>query len=207
MKRIFLILGIMFLGMCVNANELHTIIVEGTYDGYNVILKSDEVPNVHKKIKNADNIVLDIKGVTPSASVNAIYRSSAEINGLVVENISNNELKIYINAKGIAGATIFADTPNAPSVLLSDRFPIEKVLWTILVMLILTGLYKSAKALTEYESSIVIKRDIKDREIELYKNFQRELSNMPKINAKIKDGYSTEVMPRLRRNYRELARR
>lgn len=207
MKRIFLILGIIFLGMNVQANELHTIILEGTYDGYNVILKSDEVPVVHKKIKNADNIVLDVKNITPSATVNAIYRSSAEINGLVVENISNDELKIYIHAKDIAGATIFADTPNAPSVLLSDRFPIEKVVWSVLVMLIIAGLYKSAKALTEYENSIVIKKDIKDREVELYRNFQRELSSMPKINAKIKDGYSTEVMPRLRRNYKELARR
>ena len=207
MKRFFLILSILFFGMCVNANELHTIILEGTYDGYNVILKSDEVPTVHKKIKNSDNIVLDVKGVTPSASVSAIYRSSAEINGLVVENISNDELKIYINAKDIAGATIFSDTPNAPSVLLSDRFPIEKVVWSVVVLLILCGLYKSAKALTEYENSIIIKKDIKDREIELYRNFQRELGKMPKINAKIKDGYSTEVMPRLRRNYRELARR
>ena len=150
MKRFFLILSILFFGMCVNANELHTIILEGTYDGYNVILKSDEVPTVHKKIKNSDNIVLDVKGVTPSASVSAIYRSSAEINGLVVENISNDELKIYINAKDIAGATIFSDTPNAPSVLLSDRFPIEKVVWSVVVLLILCGLYKSAKALTEY---------------------------------------------------------
>ena len=207
MKRLILILSILLFGLNVNANELHTIILEGTYDGYNIILKSDEVPAVHKKIKNADNIVLDVKGVTPSASVNAIYRSSAEINSLVVENISDDELKIYINAKDIANATIFADTPNLPSVLLSDRFPVEKVLWSVVVMLIMAGLYKSAKALTEYENSILIKKDIKDREIELYRNFQRELSAMPKINAKIQDGYSTEVMPRLRRNYKELARR
>lgn len=207
MKRIFLTLGIMILGMCVQANELHTIVLEGTYDGYNIILKSDEVPVVHKKVKNADNIVLDVKGVTPSPSVSAVYRSTAEINGLVVENISDDELKIYINAKDIGSATIFSQTPNAPTVLLSERFPIEKVVWSVVVLLILAGLYKSAKSITEYENSITIKKDIKDREIELYRNFQRELNTMPKINAKIGNGYATNVIPSYRRNYKELARR
>ena len=54
--------------------------------------------------------------------------------------------------------------------------------------------------------TIGIKKDIKDREIELYKNFQRELASMPSINCKIKNAYATNVMPRSRRNYKELAR-
>ena len=55
-----------------------------------------------------------------------------------------------------------------------------------------------------YPSKHVIKKDIKDREIELYRNFQKELASMPKINCKINNAYA--VM-RSRRNYKELARR
>ena len=92
-------------------------------------------------------------------------------------------------------------------VILSERLPVEKVVWSIVVAFILLVLIKSAKALTDYENSLAIKKDIKDREIELYRKFQRELAEMPKINTKISNAYATSVMPRSRRNYKELARR
>ena len=206
MKRLLLILTLLFFTSQAYANELHTIILEGTYDGYNIILKSDTVPNVTKKVKSSDNIVLDIKGVTPSKSVNAIYRSSADISGLVVENISDDELKIYIDAKGISKATIFAQIHDSTTVLLNERFPYEKIIWSVIACFILAGLYKSAKALTEYENSISIRKDIKEREIELYRNFQRELSTLPTIDYRKADIRAGNVMPRYRRNYKELAR-
>lgn len=208
MKRIFLTLTILFLGLAVQASEnfLHTVVLEGTDDGYNIILKSDELPQVKKTIKGNDNIVLDVKGITTSAAVNAIYKSTNTVNSLIVENVANDELKIYIQAKDISKATIMAQTKSGEPVILSERFPLEKVLWSFAVLVILAGLAKSAKSITDYENSLVIKKDIKDREIELYRNFQKELANMPNINCKIKNAYATNVMPRSRRNYKELAR-
>lgn len=188
-------------------NYLHTIILEGTDDGYNVILKTDYMPQVKKTFKGNDSLILDVKGITVSSSVNAIYKSSASINSLVIENVANDEVKIYIDAKDISKSTLMAKTPDNDPVILSERFPSEKVFWTLAVFIILAFAIKSAKAITEYENSIVIKKDIKDREIELYKNFQKELANMPKINCKIKNAYASNFMPRSRRNYKELARR
>ncbi len=208
MKRIFLTLTILFLGLAVQASEnfLHTVVLEGTDDGYNIILKSDELPQVKKSIKGNDNIVLDVKGITTSAAVNAIYKSTNTVNSLIVENVANDELKIYIQAKDISKATIMAQTKSGEPVILSERFPLEKVLWSFAVLVILAVLAKSAKSITDYENSLVIKKDIKDREIELYRNFQKELASMPNINCKIKNAYATNVMPRSRRNYKELAR-
>lgn len=208
MKRIFLTLTILFLGLAVQASEnfLHTVVLEGTDDGYNIILKSDELPQVKKSIKGNDNIVLDVKGITTSAAVNAIYKSTNTVNSLIVENVANDELKIYIQAKDISKATIMAQTKSGEPVILSERFPLEKVLWSFAVLVILAGLAKSAKSITDYENSLVIKKDIKDREIELYRNFQKELASMPNINCKIKNAYASNVMPRSRRNYKELAR-
>lgn len=208
MKRIFLTLTILFLGLAVQASEnfLHTVVLEGTDDGYNIILKSDELPQVKKSIKGNDNIVLDVKGITTSAAVNAIYKSTNTVNSLIVENVANDELKIYIQAKDISKATIMAQTKSGEPVILSERFPLEKVLWSFAVLVILAVLAKSAKSITDYENSLVIKKDIKDREIELYRNFQKELASMPNINCKIKNAYASNVMPRSRRNYKELAR-
>ena len=208
MKRIFLTLTILFLGLAVQASEnfLHTVVLEGTDDGYNIILKSDELPQVKKSIKGNDNIVLDVKRITTSAAVNAIYKSTNDVNSLIVENVANDELKIYVQAKDISKATIMAQTKSGEPVILSERFPLEKVLWSFAVLVILAMLAKSAKSITDYENSLVIKKDIKDREIELYRNFQKELASMPNINCKIKNAYASNVMPRSRRNYKELAR-
>ena len=209
MKRLIILFTLIFLGLGVNASEnyLHTIILEGTNDGYNILLKSDSMPDVKKTVKGSDNLTLDIKGITTSKSVNAIYKSTNGVNSLVVENVANDEIKISITAKDIANATVLTQVKDNQPVIVSERFPIEKVLWSFAVLFILAFIIKSAKAITDYENSISIKKDIKEREIELYKNFQRELESMPKINSKINSAYATNVMRRSRRNYKELARK
>lgn len=209
MKRLILLFTILLFGLNVQAadNYLHTIVLEGTDDGYNIVLKADSMPEVQKSIKGSDNLVLDVKGISTSNAVNAIYKSTTDVNGLVIENVASDELKVYINAKNISKATVMAQIGSESPVILSERFPIEKVLWTVAVLGILVMLVRSAKAITDYENSLVIKKDIKDREIELYRSFQRELASKPDINCKIKNIYATNVMPRSRRNYKELARR
>lgn len=208
MKKLILIFSILLFGLAASASEnyLHTVVLEGTNDGYNIILKADATPTVRKTIKGNNNLVLNVKGITTSNTVNAIYKSTSDVNSLVIENIADDELKVYIQAKDIANSTIMAQTADLAPVILSERFPLEKVLCTIAVLGILALLIKSAKSITDYENSIVIKKDIKDREIELYRSFQRELADMPKINRKINSAYATNVMPRSRRNYKELAR-
>ena len=206
MKRIILLLTIFLFGLNAQASYLHTVVLEGTDDGYNVLLKSDVIPAVKKTVKGNNNIILNISGVGAASNVNAVYKSTPDVNSLIIENVSDNELNVYIQAKDIAKSTVMAQTNDGNPVILSERFPLEKVSWSIAVLVILGMLIKSAKAVTDYENSLVIKKDIKAREIELYKNFQRELQSMPSINCKIKNAYASNVMPRSRRNYKELAR-
>lgn len=211
MKKIFLLLTtLIFVGLSAHAtqmNYLHTIVLEGTDDGYNLVLNSDSIPTVNKSVKGSDKIVLTLKDVTASDNLNAIYRGTSDINSLVIETVSAYEIKIYIQAKNIVNSTILAKTSDGNQTIISERFPVEKLIWTLCVLGILVLLFKSAKSVADYENSIVIKKDIKDREIELYRNFQKELHGMPKINSKINNAYATNVMPRSRRNYKELARR
>lgn len=208
MKKLFLILTILFIGLVAQASEnyLQTIVLEGTDNGYNVILKADNVPKVRKQTKGHDTLILNVKGVATTDAVNAVYKNTDGINGLVVENLSKDEIKVYIQAKNIANSTIIAQTPNNNSVIIGERFPIEKLLWVVVVLFGLGFITKSAKKLTDYENSIVIKRDIKTREIELYRNFQKELASMPKINSKINNSYASSVMSKSERRHRELQR-
>ena len=210
MKKFIIFLLIMFIGAISNAtnlNELHTVVLEGSDEGYNIVLNSDVEPIVKKTTKGSDFMKLTLTGVSASETLNAVYRGSIDINSLIIETVSSNEIKIYIEAKNIANATILSKSANGSLNIISERFPIEKVVWSVCALVILGLLFRSAKSITDYENSIVIKKDIKDREIELYRNFQKELDNMPKINSKIKNAYATNIMPRSRRNYKELARR
>lgn len=209
LKRLILLFTFIFIGLAGYASEnfLHTIVLEGTDDGYNIVLKSDTVPQVSKKIKGNNSLILSVKGIKTSKAVNAVYKSTHDVNSLIIENISDDEFKVYIQAKDISKATIISQTRDNNAQILSERFPLEKVSWSIAVLAILIMLIKSAKAFVDYESSLVIKKDIKDREVELYRSFQKELANKPDINCKIKNIYASNVMPRSRRNYKELIRR
>ena len=211
MKKIFLLISIfLFFGISTQAaqvNYLNTIVLEGTDDGYNIVLNSDSIPDVRKTTKGSDKIILTLKDITAADNLNAIYRGTTDVNSLVIETVSAYEIKIYIQAKNIVSSTIMAKTPAGGPVIISERFPVEKLAWSVCVLGLLAFLFKSAKSVADYENSIVIKKDIKDREIELYKSFQKELQGMPKINSKINNAYATNVMPRSRRNYKELARR
>ena len=77
----------LFIGLSVQASDnfLHTIMLEGTDDGYNIVLKTDNLPKIDKKIKGSDNLILSIKGITTSKAVNAVYKSTSDINGLIIE--------------------------------------------------------------------------------------------------------------------------
>ena len=105
----------------------------------------------------------------------AIYRGTDDVNSLIVENVSGDEIKVYINAENISKSTVMSKSTSGEMNILNERFPFEKIAWSIAVLAILGLLVKSAKSIVKYENSITIKKDIKDREIELYKNFQKEI--------------------------------
>ena len=60
--------------------------------------------------------------------------------------------------------------------------PVDKVLWIGFVMALLAVIVKVSKKLTEEDDRILIKKDIKDREIELYRRYRNEMVTNPSIN-------------------------
>lgn len=187
----FLIFGILIaiilagLKVYAKTNHLHSIVLEKNNNGYNVILQSDEIAKVVRRLVSNDEIVLELNGITTSDTVNALYKGTNDVDNLVIENTSPNKLKIYITAPNISSSSIFVEPQFGSSVLAGEGFPTKNVAWGMFALLLLAVIYKNSKKKVLENNNILIKKDIKDREIELYrryrKNFEEESLNSNKI--------------------------
>lgn len=189
MKKIFLIFGFLitfsFTGLTVNAkaNYLHTVTLEKNNTGYNVILGSDKIAKVTKKTPSENELILELNGITSSDTVNALYKGTNNIDGLVIENIAPNKLKIYITAENIKNSSIIMNPAIGESTIVGETIPIEKVLWIGFVLALFAVIFKVSKNISEEDNKILIKKDIKDREIELYRKYRNELEKSTSIHS------------------------
>lgn len=184
MKKLFFILGFLItfaltsLAVFANANYLHTITLEKYNNGFNVILNSDKMAKVSKSTPSENELVIVLSGITSSDTVNALYKGTNEIDNLVIENIASNKLKIYISAPNIANSSIIMKPVQGESAIVGESFPLDKALWIVFVLAVFTVIFKISKQLAEEDSKILIKQDIKDREIEMYRKYRRDLDKL-----------------------------
>ena len=183
MKRIlgifmFLILfAFTSLSVSAKTNYLHTITLEKNNTSYNVILGTDSVSNVIKKHSSNNELVLELNGISSSDTVNAIYKGSNDINSLVVEHISSTKLRVYISADNIGSASIILQTSDGVSSIVGEKFPLDKALWTIFVLIVFGVIFTVSKKISEEDDKILIKKDIKDREIAMYRAYRKQMDN------------------------------
>lgn len=206
MKKLFLIFGFlitfMFTNSTVNANQLHTITLEKNTTGYNVILESDKIAKVTKKSPSENELILDIQGITSSDTVNALYKGTNNIDSLVVENTAPNKIKIYITAENIKNSSIIMEPANGESAIVGESVPLEKVLWVTFVLALFAIIFKVSKKMSEEDNKILIRKDIKDREIELYRKYRQEIDTNTSINSN-KDLRMRKMMKKIDRKIDE----
>lgn len=196
MKRTFLILGFLITllltgSLCkANANQLHTITLEKTNGSYNIILDTDSISKVTKKVISDNEIVLNLSGISSTDTINALYKGNTSIDNLVIENAGLNKLKIYISAANIKSASVLMQPNNGTRTLVGESFPVQKTIWSIFVLAILGYVIKCSIVRTKEENSLLIKRDIKDREIALYKKYKQNIDeemSLPYKDARLKN--------------------
>lgn len=182
MKKIFSIFGILFLfafttlAVYANSNYLHNITLEKNIDsGYNIVLDVDKAAKITKRYISPNEMMINIKGVVSADTVNAIYKGTDAINSLVVENTGANSLRIFITAQGIGDSSIFIKTPDGLMNMVGESFPIDKALWIGFSILLMSVIFGVSKKISEDEDKVLIKKDIKDREIELYRQYRKNL--------------------------------
>ena len=187
LKKILLTL-IIFTGLSAFAGEnyLNSVVIENNDGETSVILRSDEVTKVKREVQAPDKIILTLKGISQSPDINTLYKNASNVNGLIIQNEGNNDLKVYIEAPGISKADIVFDTPNSAPVTVSDASGEERVVWSVISIAILLLVMRSAKNISPKPVKKDINELIKEREKALYRNFQKEVASMPSMGYKLK---------------------
>jgi hypothetical protein len=189
LKRLFLIftflITFVFSIQQANAadNYLRTITLEKGNTGYNVILGTDTMAKVTKKTPSENEIIIEMKDIKSSETVNAVYKGTTSIDGLVIENSSYDRLKIYISADNIKYSTVIMETADGSAQIVGETVPLDKILWIVCVLALFSVVFKVAKDLSEEDDKILIKKDIKDREIQLYRKYRSQMMVNPSIDA------------------------
>lgn len=194
MLKKLLVTIILFSGLAAFASEnyLNSVVIDNVDGQTSVILRSDQITKLKREIESPDKIVLTMKGISQSPDINTLYKNASKVKGLVIENAKNSELKIYIEAPGISMANIVFETPDSSPVTVKSVVGEGKVVWSIISIALLLMVMRSAR-----KSKNKVKPDIneiiKEREKAMYRNFQKELSDAPKINYRLKS-YSKHVL-------------
>lgn len=188
LKKILLTL-IILTGMSAYAadNFLNSVVVSQDEGETSIILRSDEITKVKKEIESTDRVVLTLKGISQSPSFNTLYKNTADVFGLIVQNGGNNELKIYVEAPDISKANIIFETPNSAPVVVSDAIGEGKLIWSLISVALLFTVMYSAKKMVEKPPVLPDMNEIiKEREKAMFRNFQKEVSTLPSMNYKLK---------------------
>lgn len=162
-------------------NFLHTITLEKNDTGYNVILGSDKMTRVVKKTPENNELILELSGISSSDSVNALYKGTNNIDGLVIETPARNKIRIHITANDISNSTVIMEPIQGEPAIVGESVPMDKVLWVLFVVSLIAVIVKFAKHITEDEEKISIKKDIKNREIQMYKKYRKDISIYPDL--------------------------
>ena len=191
LKRIILIL-LITIGLSANAAEnfLNSVVIDNNDGQMSIVLRADKIVKVRKEIESPDKITLYLKGIEQSPDINTLYKNTSNVNGIGIQSNGNNDIKIYMDAKGISKANVVLETPNASPITVVNRANEEKAVWSIVSILILLCIMRSAKKQIKPKSHIEL---IKEREMALYRNFQKEIASMPSINYKLKS-YKKHVL-------------
>ena len=193
LKRLFTILFLLA-GLSVSASDnfLNSIVISKNDGNTSVILRSDEITKIKKDVESSDEVILTLKNMKQSVDIDTLYKNTSDVNGLIIQNVGN-DLKIFIDAPNISKANVVFETPDSAPIVVSDNKSEGKIVWSIISIALLLFVMNSAKNISIDKPQKDINEIIKEREKELYKNFQKEVATLPSINYKLK-GYRKHVL-------------
>ena len=170
-------------------NFLNTVVLEGlSGGGYNILLRSDAIASVKRVVENENKITLKIKGLSASEDMSTLYKNTSSANSVIVENIGDNEVNIQIQGTNISKANIIFDSPASAPIVVSEKVSGKNVAWIVVSLIVLCVAFTKAKGMkgnSEERISAAVQKNIKDREIAMFKNYRREMLTKPSIDYKI----------------------
>ena len=190
MKKIFLnlIFTLIMLSSAALAadNSLHAVILEGTDNGYNVILRTDKVSGVKKTVQADGTLLIDVKNTSTSVNMDTKYINTRDVNNVIVENAGGNEVKIYVQGKNADKADIIFDTPASAPVVVSDRISKKQITWIAAAFLMICIMSGSFKKSVEKDEKVTLRNDLTEREIKMYKDLKSDIMTSAMIDSKLR---------------------
>ena len=113
-----------------------------------------------------------------------MYKGTNNIDNLVIENSEPNKIKVYITAENIKDSSVIIEPADGLHTIAGECFPLKKALWAGFVLIMFVGIFAAAKKVTNEDSKILIKQDIKDREIAMYRKYRKSLEQNISINSR-----------------------
>lgn len=195
MLKKFILILIVLIGIPAFANDnyLNSVVIDNADGNTSIVLRSDSVAKIKKSADSSDKMVLSLKGISQSPNISTLYKNSAKVDALTIQNDGNNGLKIYISAPNIAKANVIFDTPNSSPIIMNYGVKKEKLIWSLISVAILLLVMCSSKNASPENNKKDINEILKEREKELYRNFQKEVSSIPTMNYRLKS-YSKHVL-------------
>lgn len=127
-KLIILLISFCFTGIGVFAsdNVLQAIQINGVKDSYNIILRSDDIAELKKTVQAPNKMILDLKGIRASKTINTIYNNTSSVDSVVVEPTGEDSVKVLVQADNVSNAQIHFDTLKTPLGVLDNLQPQTK---------------------------------------------------------------------------------
>ena len=88
-------------------------------NSYQIILKTDKNVSVERNITGNDDLVLDMKNTKPAKFNNTVYNNTSSVDHVIVQPVSDNQLRIFLQGTNISSSKISIDTTKT-SLNLSD---------------------------------------------------------------------------------------
>lgn len=201
MRKIILnlILTIMMLTSVAFASEnmLNAVVVEGAEKGNNIILRSDKPTHVEKEIQPDGTLLITLKNISSSINLDTKYVNANQISNLLIENTSNNEIKLFIQGEGAQNINIIFDTPASAPIIVSDGISKKQIGFVAAAFLLVCMLAGSFRHSVEKDAKITMKNDMTEREIKLYKELKSDILESAKIDNIIKQRMINQSLNKL----------
>lgn len=130
MKKLIVLLVSIFITLSANAadNVLQSVQIEPLGDTYNLVLVSDSSVPVKKTIQSSNRVMLSLKGVRMSKTLNTIYKNVSNVDNVIVEPVGVDGLNIILQGENAAASSVTFDPLVSASKFANTANPKKEVL-------------------------------------------------------------------------------
>lgn len=87
---------------------------------YQITVKTDKVVSVEKYVTSGNKIILDLKNTRPASFVNTVYNNASKVDHVIVQPVSDEEVRIFIQGTSISDSKINVSTKTASQNILEQ---------------------------------------------------------------------------------------